>query len=88
MRKSHRLGKEQARSAAEAIARELQEKLELAYHWQGDDLCFKRSGAQGKICISDHDVSFELSLGLLLRPLKSTIEREVQHYFAKHFGAG
>ncbi len=84
--RNHALGRDGARKAAEALAQALAEKFQLRYQWVGDELNFHRSGADGKLGVGDDRVTFELKLGLLLRPLKGAIEGEVEHYFQQYFG--
>lgn len=87
LRRPHSIGKEKAREAVESIARELQGKLGLAYRWEGDDVRFKRPGAEGTIHVTDREVRFEAHLGLLLRPLRGTVEKEVIAYLDRYLGS-
>lgn len=86
LRRTHQMGKPKAREAVESIARELQGKLQLEYRWYGDDVRFERPGAKGTIRVTETEVRFEADLGLLLRPLRRTIEREVAEYFDRYLG--
>lgn len=83
MQHAHNLGIEKARSAAESIARQLKEKLGIAYHWEESALKFARSGANGQILVQQGSVTVEVTLGLMLRPMKSKIEKEIKSYLDK-----
>ncbi|MBK1873921.1 polyhydroxyalkanoic acid system family protein [Marinobacter sp. 1-3A] len=75
--RAHTLDKEHAREAAEALAKDLSNKFELNYQWEGDQLKFKRSGVKGHLNITSNDLNVRLELGMLLRPFKSRIEQEI-----------
>ena len=44
----------------------------------GDSLEFKRSGADGRIAVTEDRVQVELNLGLLLSALGGSIKREIE----------
>ena len=76
--REHSLGKESAREKAQLLADKLAQKLDATCTWEGDDLKFKRSGADGQIAVSADQVSVQLKLGLLLSALGGTIQREIE----------
>ena len=78
------MGKEDARKAAEKIAEDIGEKIGASYRWDGDDLRFERSGASGSIHVSDDEVRVQVKLGLMLRPLRGTIESKIRSYMAEN----
>ncbi len=80
IRRSHSLGKDRAREAAEGIAKRLEHKLAVKYRWEGDDLRFERTGAKGRIHVSDDAVRVEVDLGMMLRPMKGKVEQKVHQY--------
>jgi putative polyhydroxyalkanoate system protein len=84
IKRSHALGKDKARAAAEAVARRLKDKIDATYRWKGDDLEFERSGAKGRIAVSDTEVRVQVELGLLLGPLKGKIEDKVHQYLDEY----
>ena len=53
---------------------------------EGERLEFKRSGANGFIEIGDHELEIEIKLGMLLTPLKSTIETKINDYLDEALG--
>jgi putative polyhydroxyalkanoate system protein len=74
----HNLGREVARQRMEAVAQNLQERLHAKWSWQGDSLCFERSGASGSVEVGDDFVEFHIKLGMLLSPMKGTIENTIR----------
>jgi putative polyhydroxyalkanoate system protein len=74
----HGLGLERARAEVQGIAETLARDLQARYEWQGDELHFKRSGASGRIALDEDRVELRIHLGLLLSPLKGTIEETVR----------
>ena len=58
----------------------LVEKLAADYRWEKDRLVFKRSGASGFVRIGDQEVEVQVKLGMLLTPLKGTIEKSIKDY--------
>jgi putative polyhydroxyalkanoate system protein len=80
---AHALGKQAARSSAEAIAQQLKNELQASYNWKGDYLEFSCPGASGCIRVSDASVEVEVDLSFLLRPLKGKIEREIEQQLQK-----
>ncbi len=84
--RQHDLDRDRVRDEVQQLADELARKLSAAYRWQGDRLVFERSGASGHIDIGDSDIDVEIKLGLLLKPLRGTIESSIEDYLEKHLG--
>jgi putative polyhydroxyalkanoate system protein len=80
VRRNHSLGLQEARDAAERIAGDLKQKFDLAYQWNGNALHFQRSGVTGQMAVDDNEVHVEVTLGLLLRPLKGHFEQEIHRH--------
>ena len=78
--KSHQLDQETVRDNVQELADMLVEKLSAEYQWEKDRLIFKRSGAQGFVRIGNQELEVEVKLGMLLRPLKGTIEKTITEY--------
>ena len=74
----HSHGLAAARAKAELLAERLAREYEVRYHWVGNSLEFKRSGAEGRIAVTEDHVRVELSLGLLLSALGGSIKREIE----------
>lgn len=84
IRRTHTLGKEAARKAADALSTELANKLQVQSKWSGDVLSFERPGAKGQVTVSDNDVHVRVDLGLMLRPLKGAVEAQIQKYLDRY----
>lgn len=81
IKRKHALDREQAKAKVEAIARDLKTKLGAEYHWEGDCLCFQRSGASGVIDVKNEVVEVNVKLGMFLKPMKSVIENSINNGF-------
>ena len=73
----HRLSLKKAKGAAEKIAKDLQKRFDLDYAWQGNRIDFERPGVSGQLLVGRDKITLDVQLGLLLTPLKGTIEREI-----------
>jgi putative polyhydroxyalkanoate system protein len=78
--RSHQLDQETIHQKVEELANTLVEKLSAEYHWEQDRLVFKRSGANGFVRIGNQELEVEVKLGMMLRPLKGTIEKTIAEY--------
>ena len=78
IQRAHALTPQRARAVAESIALQLRERFDLTYQWQGDVLTFRRAGVNGTLRVTTSYIELSVRLGLLLAPLASTIEREIQ----------
>jgi putative polyhydroxyalkanoate system protein len=68
------------------MANDLRHRLEVQYRWEGDDLLFYRTGADGRIHVSDHEVDVSVDLGIMLSPMKAMVQRQIEDYLDRHFG--
>jgi putative polyhydroxyalkanoate system protein len=57
--------------------------LNAEWAWQGDLLTFQRSGASGSVEVGDDFVEFNVKLGMLLTPMKGSIESAIQQQVDK-----
>ena len=76
----HTLDHDHAIAAADSLARSLADDFDVHYQWDGDQMTFKRSGVKGKLNVTPSTIHIRLELGLLLRPLKGRIEREIHQH--------
>jgi len=82
IRRSNSLGKAAAREKTEALAKRMEEKLEMKWQWKGDSLAFEApkgpgKGTKGTIHVSDAEVHVEVDLPLLLRAFKGKVEGRI-----------
>jgi putative polyhydroxyalkanoate system protein len=75
--KKHAMSHRKAKEVAEQIAKDLKQRFELDYAWDGDHVDFERPGVSGRMRVGKNDISLDVHLGFLLSPLKPAIEREI-----------
>lgn len=75
--RKHKLSHKKAKEVAEKIAKDLNQRFDLDYAWNGDDVEFERPGVQGTMRVAKDSLELDVSLGFLLIPLKPSIEREI-----------
>lgn len=84
--RTHHLSARKARLAAEHVAADLQSQYGLDYHWDEDGvLSFRRAGLVGQLTLARRQVTVQVQLGLLLSPLRSIFEREIEDFFDQRF---
>lgn len=85
IKREHALGAEGARAVINGIAEGLQRKFGVTPSWQGQVLHFSRPGVEGFIEAGTDHVHVHVKLGLLLSPLRPTVEAEIQNKLDKYF---
>jgi putative polyhydroxyalkanoate system protein len=88
VRRSHALPKEEARKRAEELARAMQQRFELEWHWEGDRILFEAprgaaKGTRGSVDVTESEVRVQIDLPLLLRVMKAKVEAKVQEKLSK-----
>ena len=73
----HHRSQADAKALVERIARDFEKRFDLAWHWDGDDVHFRRPGVTGLMHVGETNIVLEVRLGLLLAPLKPAIERQM-----------
>jgi putative polyhydroxyalkanoate system protein len=86
IRRPHGKTIEEARVVVEKVAARMSEKFGTEGGWEGDTLTFARSGVKGAIVVSANDVHVTAELGMLLSPLRGTIEEEIRKKLDEQFG--
>jgi putative polyhydroxyalkanoate system protein len=82
----HTMDHDHARRAADELSRDLAEKFDIHYRWDGDVIHFQRAGIQGRIQVAEQEIRIQARLGLMLALLKGPIESEVCRYLTDEFG--
>ncbi len=87
IKRSHSLPKADARQRAEELAKNLEQKLGIAWRWEGDAVKFEAAsgaakGVKGEVAVSDTEVRVQVDLPFLLRVLKGTIESKINEKLA------
>ena len=83
--RAHTLGKEAALAAALRVAERMKEKAQVNYRVVGDAIEFERTGAKGRLTVAADRVVAEVTLGLLLRPMRGLVEGKIEDYFQRYF---
>jgi len=77
---------EEAREAVQIFSSKLEAKLGVKSHWQGDVLMLERQSVKGSMVLSEGAVDVELTLGMMLTPMKSQIEAEIHKQLVRCLG--
>ena len=84
IKRSHRLGTEEARRRANEIAAHLGRQYSLTSKWQGDRLVVSGSGVNGFLHVEDDSIELEIKLGFALKfmegPIRSAIENTIDEH--------
>jgi len=87
IKRAHNLGLKAARAAADKMGDELGKKFGLQGDWKGNVFNFERPGVTGSLAIDDKDLRLQVSLGMLLKMMKPSIENAVKEQLDKLFAA-
>ena len=84
IRRSHNLGREEARRRANQIAADLGGQFSLTSTWQGDYLLVSGNGVNGHLHVADESIEIEIRLGFALKlmegPIRKVIERDIDDH--------
>ncbi len=88
VRRTHALPKDEARKRAEDLAKSMQQRFDLDWHWEGDCIRFEAprgaaKGTKGSVDVGDTDVRVQIDLPFLLRMMKGTVETKVNEKLAQ-----
>jgi putative polyhydroxyalkanoate system protein len=87
IKRAHNLGLKAARAAADKMGEQLGRKFGLEGDWRGNVFNFERPGVTGSLAIDDKDLHLKVSLGMLLRMMKPSIETAVKQQLDELFAA-
>ena len=77
--RAHDLGLKGARAAAERLAADLGHKFDVRGVWEGNVLNFQRPGVSGSLAITDKELRLAVSLGLMMKAMRGSIEKAIVH---------
>jgi putative polyhydroxyalkanoate system protein len=77
---------QEVRGLVQLLADKLTAKYDLTCQWKGDNLEFKRKGADGYIKIDDRYVRLVMNISMLLMPIKGEIEKRTRKYMDEILG--
>jgi len=78
--RSHTLGVDEGKITADRLAKGLSERFDINYQWRGNLLQFKRPGVKGQLEVNDQNIHIRLELGLMIRPFKAKLEKEIHNH--------
>ena len=87
IRRLHHMPHDEARRAAESMAKRLKKDFQLDYAWKGDVLEFERPGLNGELKVAPGHLEMEVRLGFLLRMMKPKIEKGINESLDQMFAA-
>jgi putative polyhydroxyalkanoate system protein len=82
----HQRSMAEARAAVQIFSAKLVTKLGVKSVWQGDVLMLERQGVKGSMVLKEGLVEVELTLGMMLTPMKGQIEAEVNKQLERCLG--
>jgi putative polyhydroxyalkanoate system protein len=91
IRRAHSVGMDTAKAKAEELAKDMKDKFDLDWSWEGDRIRFKSvggvaKGTNGVVTVAPSEVRMEMDLPLLLRALKGKISSKVEEKLNELFG--
>jgi putative polyhydroxyalkanoate system protein len=87
LNKAHKLGLKKAKVAAQKLADQLADDYDLECEWDGDTLCFKRTGLTGSLEVSKDSFDLDVHLGFLLSAFAPKIEEQIKKNLDKFAGS-
>ncbi len=84
LKRNHTKTDEEVRLAVEEIAKKLSDAWGISYHWDEDELKFKRTGISGFIRVNADSVEVDIQKSFFLPISESTIESKVNEYFDRY----
>jgi len=73
------------RSRIEGLAEKVADRLGGTWQWQGDEAVCEARGAEARVGFDEESISIDVSLPLMLRPLRGKLESKIEEYFARYF---
>lgn len=88
IRRTHHSTLAEAKKMADQVAAKLARDYELKSSWDGNTLCFNRSGVHGTLAVGARDFAIDVKLGLLMaafkNPIQQAIETNLEKLIAQH----
>jgi len=82
--RSHSMRFDDARTAVERVAQQLETDLEVDYEWDDDTLRFDGAGADGQIVVDTDTIEILIDLSAFLQPMRGRIKEEAGHYLDQY----
>jgi putative polyhydroxyalkanoate system protein len=75
------------KSRIEGLADRVSERLGGQWHWQGEEAICEAGGARACVGYDDEEIRIDVTLPLMLRPLRSKLEAKIDEYYARFFAS-
>jgi putative polyhydroxyalkanoate system protein len=85
IRRGHDLGRDEARASIGKLASKLAERLGGEWRWEGDTAVCESRGAVARVGYDDREISVEVTLPRLLKPLRRRLEDKIDESFDRYF---
>ncbi len=86
--RTHTLGIEGAGTAADHVAEDLRAEHSVKAHWEGNTLMIRGTGVRGELAVSHNLVEVKMRLGLMMRPSRRALEKEINEQLDEYLGIG
>jgi putative polyhydroxyalkanoate system protein len=89
MRRSHDFVDQQdVRSRIEGLAEKVADRLGGSWCWEGNEAVCRARGAEARVGFDKDQISIDVNLPLVLRPLRGKLEAKIEEYYERYFGQG
>lgn len=79
---------DEVRSRIEGLSEKVADRLGGTWCWEGDEVVCRSRGAVARVAYDEKDISIDVSLPLMLRPLRGKLEQKIEEYFGRYFDKG
>ena len=84
IRRSHKLGIEEAKQRANEIAEDMGEQFSLTSSWVGDKLMVRGNGVNGHLAVAEESIELVVKLGFALKLMEGPIRRAIESTLDEH----
>jgi putative polyhydroxyalkanoate system protein len=73
------------RSRIEGLAERVSDRLGGSWRWQGDEAVCEARGAKACVGYDEQEIRIDVTLPLMLRPLRGKLEAKIEEYYVRYF---
>ncbi|MFK7894882.1 MAG: polyhydroxyalkanoic acid system family protein [Myxococcota bacterium] len=85
MKRKHDLEADEVRERIEKVADKIADRIGGSWDWDGDEAICEAKGAKARVGYDEKEVSMDVSLPRLLRPMRGKLESKIAEYFDRYF---
>jgi putative polyhydroxyalkanoate system protein len=85
IKRDHELSPEEVEAAIERLAEKLADRLGGTWRWHGKTAVCEARGAKARVDYDEQYVALDVTLPMMLKPLRGKLESKVDEYFATYF---